>query len=385
MTLPADMLREAAQTWGTPLYVTDVDAALMNAQAWQVALPGALVAYAVKANPDPILMRRLASGGFGFEVVGPVELARAIRSGCPPERIVVNGVGQTNPDLVAALHAGALVNAESVGALNALLRSGVKGRIGLRVNPALDANAHPHLATGAADAKFGIGLDELPDALDRMRRAGQPVASIGAHIGSDITDAAAFGRLAALLASLAEDSQARLVDLGGGFAGSPAAHGGAVRPYLPDTSRLIVEPGRSIVAAAGWLLTRVVRVQPRGHLIADAGMTELLRPMLYGAHHPVTLLSPGSALLRREGGWTLSGPICEAGDVLATDVDVGTEGGEGALLALGDAGAYGAAMASNYNGRLRPAEVVIDRGSLRLSRRRESIEDLVARDAEAAT
>ncbi|MGZ8481320.1 MAG: diaminopimelate decarboxylase, partial [Candidatus Limnocylindria bacterium] len=136
---------------------------------------------------------------------------------------------------------------------------------------------------------------------------------------------------------------------------------------------------------AGWLLTRVVRVQPRGHLIADAGMTELLRPMLYGAHHPVTLLSPGSALLRREGGWTLSGPICEAGDVLATDVDVGTEGGEGALLALGDAGAYGAAMASNYNGRLRPAEAVIDRGSLRLSRRRESIEDLVARDAEAAT
>ena len=383
MTLPADALREAAQRWGTPLYVTDVDAAVMNAHAWQTALPEALVAYAVKANPDPILMRRLASDGFGFEVVGPVELALAFRSGCPPERIVVNGVGQTNPDLVAALKAGALVNAESVGALNALLRSGVEGRIGLRVNPALDADAHPYLATGSADAKFGIALDELPEVLDRMRRSGQPVASIGAHIGSGITDAAAFGRLAALLASLADEAEARLVDLGGGFAGSAEAHGRAVRPHLPDTSRLIVEPGRSIVASVGWLLTQVVRVQPRGHLIADAGMTELLRPMLYGAHHPVTLLSPGSALLGREGGWRLSGPICEAGDVLAPAVDLGTDAGEGALLALGDAGAYGAVMASNYNGRLRPAEVVIDRGSLRLSRRRETLEDLLGRDAEA--
>jgi diaminopimelate decarboxylase len=383
VTLPADALREAAERWGTPLYVTDVDAALRNARAWRTALSDALVAYAVKANPDPLLLRRLASDGFGLEVVGPVELALALRAGCPPERIVVNGVGQTNADLIEALRTGALVNAESVGALNALLRSGVKGRIGLRVNPGLEAGAHPHLATGAADAKFGIGLDELPAALDRLRRSGGRLASIGAHVGSDITDAATYGRLAEMLAALASDAGATQIDLGGGFAGSPAAHAAAVRPHVPDTSRLIVEPGRSIVAAAGWLLTRVVRVQPRGHLIGDAGMTELLRPMLYGASHPVTLLSPGSPLPPRDDGWTLSGPICEAGDILARELDLGTDAGEGALLAIGQAGAYGAAMASNYNGRLRPAEIVIDGGTLRLSRRRETLEDLIGRDAEA--
>lgn len=385
MTLPGDALREAAERWGTPLYVTDVDAALERARAWRTALSEALVAYAVKANPDPVLLRRLAADRFGFEVVGPVELALALRAGCPPERIVVNGVGQTSADLIDALRTGALVNAESVGALNALLRSGVRGRIGLRLNPGLDAGAHPHLATGAADAKFGIGLDELPAVLDRMRRSDVRLASVGAHVGSGVTDAPTYGRLAEMLVSLASDGGATQIDLGGGFAGSPAAHAAAVRPHVPDTSRLIVEPGRSIVASAGWLLTRVVRVQPRGHLIADAGMTELLRPMLYGANHPVTLLAPGSALPSRDGGWTLSGPICEAGDILARDLDLGTDAGEGALLAIGEAGAYGAAMASNYNGRLRPAEVVIDRGTLRLSRRRETLDDVVSRDAEAAS
>ena len=375
MTLPRVLLVAAAERWGTPLYVTDLDVASSAATAWRAALPGALVAYAVKANPDPALLRRLAADGFGFEVVGPVELALALRAGSPPERIVVNGVGQTDGDLAAALATGALVNAESLGALDALLRAPRSGRIGLRINPALDAATHAHLATGAADAKFGIGLDELPTALERMRR---PPASIGAHIGSAIEDPEPFGRLAALLASLARQSGAEGINLGGGFAGEPAAVAAAVREHLPDTRRLILEPGRSVVANAGWLVTRVVRSQARGHLVADAGMTELLRPMLYGARHPVFLLAPGAATVQR--GWILSGPICEAGDVLARDLDLGPDAGEGALLAIGDAGAYGVAMASNYNGRLRPAQAVIEGAELRLSRRRETFEDLVTRD-----
>ncbi len=376
-----ERLIEAAERWGTPLYVTDVDAALESARAWRTALPHALVAYAVKANPDPVLMRRLAADGFGFEVVGPVELALALRAGAPPDRIVVNGVGQTNADLITALETGALVNAESIGALNALMRSGIEGRIGIRVNPGLQAGTHPHLATGAADAKFGIGLDEIPTVMDRLHRSGVRLEAIGAHIGSGITDAAAYGALAQLMVSLAEDASVTLIDLGGGYGSSPAEHATAIRPHVPDTSRLIVEPGRSIVAAAGWVLTRVVQVQPRGHLIADAGMTELLRPMLYGARHPVTLLATGADLPPRDTPWTLSGPICEAGDVLAGDVDLGPQAGVGALLAIGEAGAYGAAMASNYNGRLRPAQVVINGGELELSRRRETLEDLLARDA----
>jgi diaminopimelate decarboxylase len=142
-----------------------------------------------------------------------------------------------------------------------------------------------------------------------------------------------------------------------------------------------MEPGRSVVRDAGWLLTRVVRVQARGHLVADAGMTELLRPMLYGARHPVSVLAAGAAVPEGVDGWTLSGPVCEAGDVLARDLaDVS---GEGALLAIGQVGAYGVAMASSYNGRLRPAQAVIEGGTVRLSRRRETLDEYVARDVEA--
>ncbi len=372
MSVLRELLVEAAERWGTPLYVTDLDAASAAADAWRAALPGALVAYAVKANSDPALLRRLAADGIGFEVVGPVELALALRAGSPPERVVVNGVGATDADLATALAAGALVNAESLGALDALLAAG-DGRIGLRINPALETRTHPHLATGTADAKFGIALAELPVALERLASAGRQLASIGAHIGSDISDPAPFGRLAELLARLADEADAPLIDVGGGFAGEPAEWAAAVLPHLPDPARLIVEPGRSVVRDAGWLLTRVVRVQARGHLVADAGMTELLRPMLYGARHPVTVLAAGAAVPEGVDGWTLSGPVCEAGDVLARDLaDVS---GEGALLAIGEVGAYGVAMASSYNGRLRPGQAVMEGGTVRLSRRRETLDD----------
>ncbi|HET6649669.1 MAG TPA: diaminopimelate decarboxylase [Candidatus Limnocylindria bacterium] len=372
----ASLLADAAERWGTPLYVTDLDAAAERATAWRRALPGALVAFAVKANPDPALLRRLAAEGIGFEVVGPVELALALRAGATADRIVVNGAGQTDADLTAALDSGALVNAETIGGLEAMLRH--PGRIGMRVNPALDAGTHPHLATGAADSKFGIGLDELPAALELVRKAGRRLESIGAHIGSDVRQLEPFAALAGLLGQLATDAGAERIDLGGGFAGSPHAYADAVRPHLPEPARLIVEPGRGIVADAGWLLTRVVRSQARGHLIADAGMTELIRPMLYGASHPVMLVTPGRSV--DDGPWTLSGPICEAGDVLARDLQLGPSVGEGALLAIGEVGAYGLSMTSSYNGRLRPAQAVIEGGELRLSRRRETLEDLAARD-----
>jgi diaminopimelate decarboxylase len=184
------------------------------------------------------------------------------------------------------------------------------------------------------------------------------------------------------------------IDLGGGLAEVDTAAlkdlAEAVRAVLP-VAALTWEPGRSIVADAGWLVTRVLRTQPRpaaglGYLVADAGMTELIRPMLYGAAHPVSLVAPGVAFTPT-GTTHLAGPICEAGDILARDLgqwlsetDLAVAG-LGALLAVGRAGAYGAAMASGYNGRLRPAEAVLEDGELRLSRRRETLDDVTARDA----
>jgi diaminopimelate decarboxylase len=303
------------------------------------------------------------------------------------------------------MEAGALVNAESLDELDALLRIAAghdAPRVGLRLNPGLDPDTHPHLATGAAGSKFGIPYAVLPDALRLVAASGHPLASVGAHLGSALESVDAHAALAELLAEVAATASAaglppERIDLGGGLLVADDAAldalAAAVREHLPDASRLILEPGRSLVADAGWLVTRVVRVQPRPaegltYLVADAGMTELIRPMLYGALHPVSLVSPGEPLSPGEvTSVDLAGPVCEAGDVLARDLGRSLTpeelavAGCGALLAVERVGAYGAAMASVYNGRLRPAEAVIEGGKLRLSRRRETLDDLVSRDA----
>ena len=398
MTAPAspiDLLRDASSRWGTPLYVTDLDAAAARLAEYRAAFPGALIAYAVKANPDPRLLRRLISDGAGAEVVNAVELDLALRAGCPPARIVMNGVGKTDEDHAAARDAGVLVNAESLEELEALLA--IEGlSIGLRLNPALTPDTHAHLATGAADSKFGIAWTDLESALDRCRAAGRRIESVGAHVGSAIDDPRTYALLAERLAEAAGRAGASRVDLGGGAAAGMAiaALAEAVRSHFPDATRLILEPGRSLVADAGWLLTRVVRVQPRPesgitYLVADAGMAEFVRPMLYGAEHPVSLIEPGEPLPANPGTVHLAGPVCEVGDIVAHGIarqlppaDLGLTG-TGALLAIGQAGAYGAAMASVYNGRPRPAEAVLEQGEPSLSRRRETVDDLRHRDADA--
>ncbi|MEX1072874.1 MAG: diaminopimelate decarboxylase [Chloroflexota bacterium] len=404
---PADLARlctDAVERWGTPLYLTDLDAAGARLAAYRAAFPGALVAYAVKANADSQLLRRLVTDGAGCEVVTAVELALALRAGCPAERIVINGVGKRDEELHLALAADVLINAESLDELRRLVALAADhpgARIGLRLNPALDAGSHPHLATGAAGAKFGISLADLPAALEMLRSAGLPLAALGAHIGSQVESAEPFGELAVRLGHAAAQAIAagmppERIDLGGGLAAaddaSLAVLATAVRPAFPDSERLILEPGRSLVAEAGWLIARVVRTQPRpeagcGYLVADAGMTELIRPMLYGADHPVSLVAAG-APFTPTGATHLAGPICEAGDILARDLDRWltpselSSAGVGALLAVGNAGAYGAVMASTYNGRLRPAEAVLEGGLLRLSRRSETLDDLLAREQE---
>ena len=332
------------------------------------------------------------AAGAGCEVVTATELAMAQRAGCPPQRLIMNGVGKTDVDHAAALEAGALLNAESLEELDVLLAMGAP-RIGLRLNPGLAPDTHAHLATGAADSKFGIAWTDLDTALDRCRAVGRTIESVGAHVGSAIDDVGTYAVLAERLADAAGRASAERVNLGGG-AGiglSISALAEVVRPHLRDSTRLILEPGRSLVTDAGWLLTRVVRVQPRPgaaltYLVADAGMAELIRPVLYGADHPVTLLEPGRPLESGRGTVHLAGPVCEAGDTLVHDIGrwISPEdlahAGTGALIGIGQVGAYGAAMASVYNGRPRPAEAVLDHGELALSRRRETLGDMLARD-----
>ena len=379
--MKAPLLIEAAERFGTPLYVTDLDRAAANLAAYRHALPNALVAYALKANPDPQLLRRLVAEGAGAEVVNATELALARRAGCPPERIVMNGIGRSDGELAQALEAGVLVNAESSGDLDVILASPAcqgSPRIGLRLNPALDAQTHPHLVTGGASSKFGIAWDDLADAAARLAGRNLRLAAVGGHIGSDIADGSVHTTLLARLHEAQQRTGAERIDLGGGLRSTDAL------AAIATDEPLIIEPGRSIVADAGWLVTRVVRTQPRAdrtYLVADAGMTELIRPMLYGAQHPVRMLQPGTPLAAKRVD--LAGPVCEAGDVLAVDIGQWMDtslAGVGALLAIEAAGAYGASMASNYNGRLRPAQAVIEAGEVRLSRRRETLEDLVSRD-----
>jgi diaminopimelate decarboxylase len=401
---PRDLLVEAARRWGTPIWVTDLDRCTANLAAYRAALPEALIAYAVKANADPSLLRHLVADGAGCEAVTYVELGLALRAGCPPDRIVMNGVGRTEEELREALAAGALVNAESLDDLDLLVEAASDSqvaRIGLRINPAVDAATHPHLATGAATSKFGIAREDLSLALARLRGADLPLTCLGAHIGSDVADISAYGQLSNVLAEAAQQADGvglrpEWIDIGGGVASAQAevlaelAQGVAA---LADRNRLICEPGRSLVADAGWLIVRVVRVQTRAaagltYLVADAGMTDLIRPVMYGADHPVALIRDGEALETADR-LDLAGPVCEAGDVLAHDLgrwlsaDELVRAGRGALLAIGEAGAYGAAMSMTYNGRPRAAEAVIDAGELRLSRRRETLDDLVARDVPA--
>ena len=391
--MATELLARAAERWGTPIYVTDTDRVAANLAAWRVAFPDALIAYAVKANPDPALLRRLVRDGAGCEVVNAVELALAQRAGCPPERLVMDGVGKTDDDLRAAMAAGALINVESLDELGSLLELGGEPRIGIRLNPALDPGTHRHLATGAAGSKFGVAMGDLPVALDLLRSAGAELRALGAHIGSDVASVEPFSALVRVLADASEGLPGVAIDVGGGVRDADpvrlAALASAVREALGSRPQ-ILEPGRSLVADAGWLVTRVVRVQPRDrvvHLVADAGMSELLRPALYGAEHPVTLLADGAPLTLDGRTPILSGPVCEAGDVLVHDLgrhltpDQLARGGRGALLAIERVGAYGASMASNYNGRLRPAEAIIEDGEPRLSRRRETLDDLYRRDA----
>jgi diaminopimelate decarboxylase len=354
------------------------------------------ICYALKANASGALLRLLAARGAGADIVSGLELRAALRAGFPPERIVFAGVGKSDDELRLAVEAGVgHVNAESEEEIERLAavaaRLGRTARLSLRVNPDIDARSHPYISTGLRENKFGVDIALAPEILRRARkRPGVEVVGLQCHIGSQILDLGPLGEAASALAALSrrlleEGFHLETLDLGGGLGvdydgqGAPALgdFAASVRRAmegLPLT--LLLEPGRSLVAAAGVLLTRVLYLKGKGEkrfVIVDAGMNDLLRPALYQAHHRI---EPVAAPREGKVVADVVGPVCETGDFLAKGRELPTLQ-EGDLLAVRDAGAYAFVMSSNYNMRPRAAEALVEGGKLRLIRRRETFDDLV--------
>ena len=390
-------LSEIADGAGTPAYVYSYAALERAYRELDEAFAGLdhLVCYAVKANGNLAVLRALASFGAGADIVSVGELYRAMRAGFDPKKVVFAGVGKTERELIAGLGERILLfNVESASELEHLdrlaSRHGKRARVALRVNPDVDAETHEHVATGRAFDKFGIPVDE---ALALAERLGEyrsvDLIGVHQHIGSQITKLAPFtesvGKSAGLVAELKDRGfDIKYFNIGGGLGvrykdeetPSPKELVDAVRPTLESTgTKILCEMGRYIAARAGALLTRVIyrkRSGEKDFIVADAGMNDLLRPSHYDAHHEVRAVSEDGSVANAD----LVGPVCESGDYLARDREL-PDVREGDLLAVMCAGAYGFSMASNYNSRPRPAEVLVRGDRWAVVRERESYADLV--------
>jgi diaminopimelate decarboxylase len=362
-----------------------------------------LVCYATKANSNLAILRALAALGSGADVVSGGELRAALDCGFPAEKIVFSGVGKTAEEIRAGLAAGILAfNAESESEARKIseeaARLGTTARLAFRVNPDIDAKSHPYISTGLKHNKFGVDIRRAFELYDAARKLpAVRMTGIQAHIGSQITDPTPLAETARELALLAEELLARgfpleTLDVGGGIgiadqenaALSPEDYARAVLPPLRELPlRLLVEPGRAVVGPAGVLVTRVLYRKENGgkrFVVTDAGMNDLIRPPLYGAIHRIEPLeAAGTDGLAEKVD--VVGPVCETSDFFARDLALPGVA-EGDLLAIRDVGAYGFAMASNYNFRPRAAEVLVSDSDFRIVRRRETFEDLIRLERE---
>jgi diaminopimelate decarboxylase len=397
--LPPDALAAAAAAHGTPAYVYSAERIAANyhrlADAFVRAGSPVELHYAVKANANLEILRLLCACGAGFDVVSGGEMYAALKAGAAPDSIVFAGVGKRDDELVAALDARiGWVNVESSEELHVLSElaaaRGLVQRVALRVNPGVDPRTHAYLATGKAASKFGLPPDDALD-LARAQLPGVVIAGLHVHNGSTITDTAVFADSARVMLDLVARCRAagapiEHLDMGGGFGvpylpGQPGADIDGIARTLTQLARdarvrLKFEPGRYLVADAGALVTRVLFTKASGgkrFAIVDAAMNDLIRPALYGAVHQIAPLSP------RPGEPTpheVVGPVCESGDFLGHDVPLPPVQ-RGDLLVVGHVGAYGRAMASNYNLRPRAVEVMLEHNSLRVIRERERVDDLL--------
>jgi diaminopimelate decarboxylase len=401
--VPLDRIADAE---GTPLYVYSAATIAARYRAIDDAFAGCAHAihYALKANSTLAIARLLRGLGSFADANSGGEIDVALRAGFTAAQIVFTGVGKTAAELRHAIDLGVRsINVESFGELeriDAISRERrTRTKIAVRINPDVDARTHPHISTGLKTNKFGIPIADVPEVCARARAMdGVRIVGLHAHIGSQITDLAPLANAARALVALTRELRDRgtaieHLDVGGGLGVSydgrpvPGAqdYAKAVLPALRESGLAIVlEPGRHIIAPAGALLTRVVDVKeaeprttdhaPRLFVVMDAGMTELIRPMLYNAFHRIEPVVKTGA---PETSCDVVGPLCESSDTLGKDRMLPRpEPGE--LYAVLDTGAYGSVMASNYNRRMLPSEVLVEDGAWRVIRRRQTLDDVLA-------
>ncbi len=394
-------LSKIAAEYGTPLFVYSRATLERHIESIDGAFIGCdhLTCYSVKANSNAALLTIMAENGLGADIVSGGELYRALRAGMPPERIVYSGVGKTAEEIEYALESGILMfNVESESELHIIDRiAGEMGKIApisFRVNPDVNPKTHPYISTGLKSNKFGIPHKDVfrmykeAAALDNIE-----VIGIDAHIGSQLIDLSPFQEAAERLIDLIEEIRSlgidlRIVDIGGGLGikydaevpPDPREWAEMICPLFNKTGlKLIIEPGRSMVGNAGVLLTKVLYIKEnmdKTFVVVDAGMNDIARPSLYQSFHgviPVIERKSESKVV------DIVGPICESSDFIAKDREIQIPV-EGDYLAVLSTGAYGMSMSSNYNSRPRAAEILADRDSIKLVAKRETYDDLAARE-----
>ncbi len=395
-TLHAEEMRvsELAERFGTPLYLYSRAALERRYQAFDEAFGDHphRIFYAVKANSNLAVLNLLARQGSGFDIVSGGELERVLRAGGTPDDIVFSGVGKTDEEIETAVRAGIhCFNVESAEELDRIQHIGREqdrvAPVALRVNPDVDARTHPYISTGLRENKFGVAIEDAPALYKKAAKASHlEVLGVDCHIGSQLMELGpyedAVQRVLALVDRLTQEGMViRHLDLGGGLGvqyenqvpPTPEDYVATLLRHVPRDMPVHIEPGRSIAAEAGIFVTRVLYLKPtdqRNFAIVDGAMNDLIRPSLYGAWQEIVPITPHDADCRQ---WDLVGPVCETGDFLGKDRTLALEAED--LLAVRAAGAYGFAMASNYNARNRPAEVLVDEDQAFLVRRRETIED----------
>ena len=392
-------LAAIAAAEGTPLYVYSAAVLRERYQAIDGAFHGYPHAlhYALKANSTLAIARLLRDLGSSVDANSIWEIEVARKAGFEPSQIVFTGVGKTPEELESAVTLGVkAINVESAGELARLeaigSRLGRVVRVAIRMNPDIDAKSHPHISTGLKINKFGVPIDDARVLLQTLKmRPLLKLVAMHVHVGSQVTSLDPLRHAAALASDISLELQQQgfpleYVDLGGGlgvsYDGGEVPSAADYVAALVDAVRhtglpVVIEPGRSIAAPTGALVARVIDVKARTaeseFVIIDAGMTELMRPALYGAFHRI---EPVSAPPAGDHHYEIVGPVCESSDVVGRDRMLPLLK-EGDLVAIRDAGAYGSAMASNYNRRPLPAEVLVDAGAWRVIRRRQTVDDML--------